>query len=937
MALPVELEATVDRPAKKLTVPTQDKYERLAAELIERRRLDLRAELKQVTDERDALQRQIEAQFGADPLENQINQITKEMDTIDANFKTLEPLMNAASAAIDPDNTTPELQNNIRHQWDRARANLTNKLTEQWGKAAESVATNNVTDGLELYQRYKKGKPDKWDASTIPWTQTQSASGEETAFEFDLPVLNSPDYQAVCRQLDILGDVIDAVSDTVLAESMYHLVKGNPLRAGATLDAIAKGEAPPPQLEVSATPTSGVGVSHRIVSICSGSVLDRPAWPLGTEEVRAHVEPSLHVWLAEFLPEPQKVLCQVLVKNLDSGEIVDRAAVSLNTLKLSSLDVLYCTTNQGPAQRSELEQRLAYYRRYVQTPPPPLRTEIIVSFDRDPAWPPDTLSVGEFWENLRILRQFLASSRPLEPGDLTHPQDDEGRATGIDVQELKNRADQAVTALQGRLVSLKASIEALRTGADISPAVAELLGAAAFGIPACIPDAFTEPVDLRSSLLAQGEVAVKEMERRVSKVVDIESSFAGGNDQTQVAHHIARIKLVFGDAFMVLPRFQVRNPTDLTQTFAYHSQFAGADPTVPLTWLQMVSKVRQGTARFKAACDYSEALGGTASLTLKIGQLPYQEGERWIALPAIPNQPIQGGRLAIVAHVNKDVQFSQPLAGLFVDEWVEVIPNARQVTGITFHYDQPNARAPQSILLAVAPQLKPPDQMTGWDLSTVADIVNGTFELAKIRALAPDQGVEMPWLGDAVRHDGTYGGDEKWDWGPEENAPFSGRLAHVTAALRGLHQHYFHGATDRLLLNKGDALYAYVFIDPASPPSAVMLQWLCDGEAEWLHRAYWGPYWGVDNPSWGVEHTPSRLRWANHIPTPGQWIRLEVPAAALALEGKAINGLAFTLYDGKAKWGHAGKIMRPSLWFPESLELDLSRATRPVGGDSGGH
>jgi hypothetical protein len=42
-------------------------------------------------------------------------------------------------------------------------------------------------------------------------------------------------------------------------------------------------------------------------------------------------------------------------------------------------------------------------------------------------------------------------------------------------------------------------------------------------------------------------------------------------------------------------------------------------------------------------------------------------------------------------------------------------------------------------------------------------------------------------------------------------------------------------------------------------------------------------------------------------PPLGQWVRLEVPAAQVGIEGRAINGLAFTLYGGRATWDAAGK------------------------------
>ena len=43
------------------------------------------------------------------------------------------------------------------------------------------------------------------------------------------------------------------------------------------------------------------------------------------------------------------------------------------------------------------------------------------------------------------------------------------------------------------------------------------------------------------------------------------------------------------------------------------------------------------------------------------------------------------------------------------------------------------------------------------------------------------------------------------------------------------------------------------------------------------------------------------------LPPAGQWVRLEVPASLVGLEGRVLNGMAFTLVGGRANWDHAGK------------------------------
>ena len=45
------------------------------------------------------------------------------------------------------------------------------------------------------------------------------------------------------------------------------------------------------------------------------------------------------------------------------------------------------------------------------------------------------------------------------------------------------------------------------------------------------------------------------------------------------------------------------------------------------------------------------------------------------------------------------------------------------------------------------------------------------------------------------------------------------------------------------------------------------------------------------------------------LPAAGRWVRLEVPAAQVGLEGRTVNGMAFTLHGGRATWDYAGKVV----------------------------
>jgi hypothetical protein len=163
------------------------------------------------------------------------------------------------------------------------------------------------------------------------------------------------------------------------------------------------------------------------------------------------------------------------------------------------------------------------------------------------------------------------------------------------------------------------------------------------------------------------------------------------------------------------------------------------------------------------------------------------------------------------------------------------------------------------------------------------------------------------WTDDAVPAGAVTGGEggDSWNnWVSNNPIPSSGTQAHQSALSSGFHQHYFDNATTTLSVGTGDVLYAYVYLDPVNPPTEVMLQW---NDGTWLHRAYWG----ADQIAFGVNGTASR-RYMGPLPSTGRWVRLEVPANKVNLEGRVVKGMAFSLFNGRATWDAAGRMTQGS-------------------------
>jgi hypothetical protein len=114
-------------------------------------------------------------------------------------------------------------------------------------------------------------------------------------------------------------------------------------------------------------------------------------------------------------------------------------------------------------------------------------------------------------------------------------------------------------------------------------------------------------------------------------------------------------------------------------------------------------------------------------------QLPWNPGEHWLALEYPPGFTPAGERLCYTAHFVRPFDPAEAQCGLILDEWTEVIPAERETTGLTFHFDRPNAEAPQVLLLVTPPRF------TGaWRWEDIVDGVRDTFHRARSRLVEPD-------------------------------------------------------------------------------------------------------------------------------------------------------------------------------------------------------
>jgi hypothetical protein len=530
--------------------------------------------------------------------------------------------------------------------------------------AATSLEARNVVDGQKLRRHeIAEGVADP-----------RAAADEDAGAVID-------------RLIAELDEAVDGVADLMLAESVHHLVGGNPLRAGLSADAIGRGDGLPMELEVVRTPRSAEVVTHH-VGLLARAAPEIEGW--SDQRPLARLDPALEGWCRRRLGAAGEWRFA-----LDG----DAPGVSLAALGWCALDVLGAATGEG----SPLETALAARGNA------PLAQE-------DGRLAELTALCGQ-------LRGLLAGAAPLLPSHLDPAADGWAR---VDVGELHDRLARWRTDVETARAALAEAVQA--DGPDPERAVKALADLAEQGILRAHRAPDGDAIAQGSAVLAA--MAAGEAAPLAPPPDDRSEAPAWAGAAT------AAVRALAGDHLQLTLALDVAAPAaDRTPS--------GAEPDAVEDWLRDVARVRPAVDALRRALVAGRVLGGGLDGAFAVTQSPFADAARWAALapaqpdprdPPDPDRPPVSA--TIVLHHDGDPSAEPGTAGLVVDAFAEAVPRAtaagtpQEVAAVAFHHDRPGARAPQALLLAV-----PPDPVRGWRAEDVHGVVDDVFKLAQIRTL----------------------------------------------------------------------------------------------------------------------------------------------------------------------------------------------------------
>ncbi|HEX8504037.1 MAG TPA: hypothetical protein VF630_01615, partial [Hymenobacter sp.] len=556
------------------------------------------------------------------------------------------------------------------------------------------------------------------------------------AAQADLPLPGSDFAAFVAEQVAQLTDDLDALGDLAVSEGVFQAARGNTDRAAAVLESVAKGQFPLAP-DIVRPPQRGFTLTQRVlVQLPADTTVQQ--WP-GLLTPRADAAPRLNAWLAQFFPGAEDILLEVGYWLADgSWQLLDNAA-SLAESGLHPIDLLYLLDDQALQDGSPLDQLLRY-RLGQAHGRAPAGARLALSYT-------SATGVALLRQRLPLLnrlRQLLSGARPARahdlqaPGRLADEADDTGTRLPVLADALDGHqqylSDEVLAAAtltaeqcrQAALYGISEALPGLAPGADLMAttravhrAVRTRLAAAVAAVPATAP---TVAARLAQATALFGSGFHPDVEFRLSEsAADAATAQAADAAYRAATTASAADKLMrhYADQPLALQEWlhgvgAVREPMNhLDKVFLIHDLLhPDAAPGLPLQPAQLVATA---------------------------GNAPDGKGDYWLGLawPVIgtPAYAPPGDALSLVQWLPENYNSAGLQCALWLDEWVETLPEAQQPTALTFHYDQPNTEAPQTMLLVVSPQAQP----TGaWTTADLLGAVNETLDLAKKRTVEPD-------------------------------------------------------------------------------------------------------------------------------------------------------------------------------------------------------
>jgi hypothetical protein len=549
------------------------------------------------------------------------------------------------------------------------------------------------------------------------------------------------------------------------------------VRSAAIFAALSEGRAPR-DVQIINTPRSGNVLTQRLIlqfeSISGADLTNHNSqakaqhWQNIDFTPRSLAEPSLNKWLGEMIGDPNLIRCYVSYNQNNTEHF---QIVKLADLGLQAIDTIYTMSNPANDSSHKLNKLIAYTIR--DTYHLSVETEISIHFkDRSNKLVEGsevlTAEIKTFNEVLPLftsLFETLTKSRFTAADDYVIPGEDlpdDVNLQQLDVEEITQRVNKAFADFGHITNSLQllfdskgintndpaALNEAIYTASEIDEIRTHLLAASKYGLNNTLPEtAIEKTAEVGVILAKQAAELLKLVSEKIPKVNKLLNNQDNLSDKSKIDRLVEAIKILFGSSFVLLPHFTLRNRENIAQVLSLDKNeglLRNAEAFAMDGWVEGVSKVRTRINKLEMvntmATMFDNDFPDYTPVQLPFETVEQENGESvndyWLGLEYPDDYEPDNDKLSLVL-LNTDYLHTETekskCCGLLIDEWIEIIPEREETTGITFNFDQPDAEPPQSMLLAV-----PPVETGKWKWDDLVYTILDTMDLYKIRLVEPD-------------------------------------------------------------------------------------------------------------------------------------------------------------------------------------------------------
>ena len=642
----------------------------------------------------------------------------------------------------------------------------------------EEQSTMNVVNGMKMLEAVRNTIGEKALMGEQSLYELELQNSNNLRMRLGLPLsISTNQLLAIFKEMDEMANAFDALGDLLMSESVYHIAQGNHVRSAAVFAALSEGRAPK-EVQIINTPRTGHVLTQRLIlqmeSISGAGLSDADTqtkaqhWQNIGFTPRSLAEPSLNKWLGEMIGDPSQIRCYAYYHNIRDYYRL----IKLSDLGLQAIDIIYAMSSAADNNSDALNKLVAFYVRTENNLA--VGTEISIYFkDRNDhlIGPSEKLSadIKTFNEMLPLFSslfdtiskaRFTAADDYLIPGENIPDNMD---LQQLDVDEIKSRAAFAlqnfiqindslknVFNTKGLNINNPAEVSgAIYSMAEINSLRDHLLAAAKYGIPNAQPDAAIEIAPEDGIILAkQATAVIKVMEEKVTLSQSLLNNQDNLTDKSKVEHMTALAKNLFGSSFVMIPHFRLRNRQEIGEILNQVKEeglLRNVDEYAMDAWVEGIAKVRTKVNKLEMVNTMSEMFDTGfpeyTPLQLPYGTVETANGESindyWMGMEYPADYEPDDDKLSLVVLNTEALHADMADAkccGLLIDEWIEVIPEREETSGITFNYDQPDAEPPQSMLLVV-----PAVEKGKWKWDDLAYSILDTMDLYKARLVEPEQ------------------------------------------------------------------------------------------------------------------------------------------------------------------------------------------------------